>query len=425
MADEILTAEVWLWEWRVGAVAELPDGQVVFEFDPPFRRTGLEVSPRMLPLSVEGPRSFPELAGTEAFEGLPGVLADALPDRFGNRVIRQYFENRGRPEAALSPVQKLLYVGSRAMGALEFRPPLRERHRDATEALEIARLVEQARALIEGRVETAMPEIMRIGSSAGGARPKAVVLWNPDRQEMRSAFARPQDGDEPWIVKFDGVGELDAPDPRPRPYNRIEFAYACMAVQAGIDMAPVHLLEERRLAHFMTRRFDRVDGRRLHMHTLGGMEHVDYNVPGAYSYEQFFRLIQDLELGYPALEEGYRRAAFNIVAVNQDDHVKNLAFLMDAAGRWTLAPAYDLTHARGAGYTRRHQMTFAGKTDGFTADDLLDVGRRFGLRAGGREILADIGAALEAWPRHAAEAGVPPDKIAAIQDVFRRECLPR
>ena len=161
------------------------------------------------------------------------------------------------------------------------------------------------------------------------------------------------------------------------------------------------------------------------MHTLGGMEHVDYNVPGAYSYEQFFRLIQQLELGYPALEEGYRRAAFNIIAVNQDDHVKNLAFLMDEQGHWSLAPAYDLTHARGAGYTRRHQMSFAGKTDDFSLDDLLDVGRRFGLRSGGREILTRIGAALEVWPEQAAEAGVPRDAVDAIQGAFRRHCLPR
>jgi len=424
MADEPLVAEAWLWGRRVGAVAELADGQVIFEFDPAFRGTGLEISPRHLPLDLEGPLSFPELVRTEAFEGLPGVLADALPDRFGNRVIRRYFENRGRPDAAMSPVQKLLYVGSRAMGALEFRPPLPERHPDAADALEVAELVEQARELIEGRVERAMPEIMRIGSSAGGARPKAIVLWNPQKREMRSAFAELRPGDEPWIVKFDGVGELDAPDPEPRPYNRIEYCYARMAVRAGIDMAPVHLLEERRLGHFMTRRFDRQDGRKLHMHTLGGMEHVDYNLPGVYSYEQFFRLIQYLELDYPALEEGFRRAAFNVVAVNQDDHVKNLAFLMDERGRWSLAPAYDLTHARGAGYTRRHQMSFAGKTDEFTLEDLLDVGRSFGLRAGGRRILERISDALGAWPELAAEAGVPTDRVRSVQRAFRRTCLP-
>lgn len=424
MAERPLTAEVWLWGHRVGAVAELPDGQVLFEYDPEFRRHELEISPRKLPVSLEGPQVFPELARTEAFEGLPGVLADALPDRFGNRVIRSYFESRGRPGAAMSPVQKLLYVGSRAMGALEFRPSLRERHPSVEEALEIAHLVEAARSVVGGEMETTMPEIMRIGSSAGGARPKAVVLWNPGAVELRSAFATPRPGDEPWIVKFDGVGELDAPDPEPRPYNCIEFAYARMAAAAGLDMAPVHLLEERRLGHFMTRRFDRVDGRRLHMHTLGGMEHVDYNQPGAYSYEQFFRVVLDLELGYPALEEAFRRAAFNIVAVNQDDHVKNLSFLMDEQGRWKLAPAYDLTYARGGGFTRRHQMSFAGKFDGFALDDLLTVGELFGLRAGGRAVLEQIGSALEQWPTFAGEAGVDSSRIRAIDGSFRRSCLP-
>jgi serine/threonine-protein kinase HipA len=424
VAERPLTAEVWLWGGRVGAVAELPDGQVLFEYDPEFRRRGLEISPRRLPVSLEGPLAFPELAGTEAFEGLPGVLADALPDRFGNRIIRGYFETRGRPEAAMSPVQKLLYVGSRAMGALEFRPPLRERHAAADEALEIARLVESARRVVEGRVESAMPDIMRIGSSAGGARPKAIVLWNREADEIRSAFAPQRPGDEPWIVKFDGVGELDAPDPLPRPYNRIEYAYARMAAASGIEMAPVRLLEERGLAHFMTRRFDRTDGDRLHMHTLGGMEHVDYNQPGAYSYEQLFRLVLALELGHPALEQAFRRAAFNIATVNQDDHVKNHAFLMDERGRWRLAPAYDLTHARGAGFTRQHQMSFAGKHDDFALDDLLEVGRRFGLRGGGRSILERIAAALDRWPEFAEEARLSEEKSDAVRRAFRRHCLP-
>lgn len=422
--DRPLTAEIWLWGNRVGAVAELPDGQILFEYDPAFRRTGLEISPRQLPLRVEGPQSFPELARSEAFEGLPGVLADALPDRFGNRVIEHYFKIRGLPSAAMSPVQKLLYVADRAMGALEFRPPLREQPPESEQALAIAHLVRQARSLVEGSAEAALPEIMRIGSSAGGARPKAIVLWNPEEREIRSAFAKPRPRDESWIVKFDGVGELDAPDPEPRPYNRIEYAYARMAINAGLEMAPVQLLEERRLAHFMTRRFDRIDGRRLHMHTLGGIEHVDYNQPAAYSYEQFFRLILELNLGYPALEEAFRRAAFNILAVNQDDHVKNLSFLMTEKGNWRLAPAYDLTHARGTGFTRRHQMSFAGKVDEFTAKDLTDVGRLFGLRRDGRDLLERLGNALEMWPEHATEAGLTRDRIESIHSAFRWHCLP-
>jgi serine/threonine-protein kinase HipA len=222
------------------------------------------------------------------------------------------------------------------------------------------------------------------------------------------------------MIKFDGVGELDLPDPEPRPYNRIEYAYSRVARKAGIDMAETFLLEERSLGHFMTKRFDRTgDGSRLHLHTLGGMEHVDYNRPGLYSYEQYLRLILFLELGYPAMEEAFRRICFNIMTVNQDDHVKNLGFLMDRAGRWSLSPAYDLTFARGRGYTRRHQMSLGGKFDRFASRDLLDLGDRFGISGSGREILEQVRDALSFWPEAARDAGVPMDRVQATGGAFR------
>lgn len=281
MSETVCVAEVRLWGRTVGAVAETDDGQVVFEYDETFRRGGLEISPPHLPLAVRGPQRFPGLERLEAFEGLPGVLADSLPDRFGNAIIRKYFTDVGRPDAAMSPIQKLLYVGSRGMGALEFRPPVKiPRKAREDEALQVAALVEAARRVVEGRTEVAVPEIMRLGSSAGGARAKAVILWNPAENEVRSAFAPVRAGDEHWLIKFDGVGELGDPDPTPQPYNRIEYAYGALARAAGVETAEQRLLEERGLAHFMTRRFDRLGNRRLHMHTLGGMEHVDYNVPG-------------------------------------------------------------------------------------------------------------------------------------------------
>ena len=425
MAEPACIAEVRLWGHTVGAIAELDDGRVIFEYDREFRRSGLEISPIHLPLNRKGPMEFPELSRLPAFEGLPGVLADALPDRFGNAVIRKYFTDRGRPDDAMSPVQKLLYIGSRAMGALEFRPAHRiPRNAREEEALEVAALVAAARRVVEGSTELAVPEIIRLGSSAGGARAKAVILWNRRRNEVRSAFAKVRPGDEEWLIKFDGVGELDAPDPEPRPYNRIEYAYSALARQAGIEMAETHLLEERSLGHFMTRRFDRVDDRRLHLHTLGGMEHVDYNRPGLYSAEQYLRLNLTLQLGYPALEEAFRRVAFNILAVNQDDHVKNFGFLMDQAGRWSLSPAYDLTFARGGGYTRRHQISLGGKYDRFSSADLLELGGKFGIEKNGREILQQVGAALAGWPGAAREAGVPEDRIAAIGAAHRLDCIP-
>ncbi len=425
MAEPLCLAEVRLWNHTVGAVVELDDGRIVFEYDEAFRRQGFEISPSNLPLSGRGPQSFPALARLDAFEGLPGVLADALPDRFGNAIIRKYFTDQGRPDAAMSPVQKLLYIGSRAMGALEFRPPIKiPRKLREDEALEIASLVEAARRVVEGRTEVAIPEIIRLGSSAGGARAKAVILWNRAENEVRSAFAPAQPGDEHWLIKFDGVGELGDPDPSPQPYNRVEYAYAILARAAGIEMTDTHLLEERGLAHFMTRRFDRAGDRRLHLHTLGGMEHVDYNVPGLYSYEQYFRRILALELGYPALEQAFRRACFNLLAVNQDDHVKNFGFLMDEHGRWRLSPAYDLTFVRGRGITRRHQMSFAGKHEDFTVDDLLRVGTRFGLDQGGRAIAQEVADALAGWSDVARDAGVPDDRIQRIGGAFRLDCVP-
>ena len=419
MADVTAWAEVWLWDAQVGAVAETEDGQVTFEYDPGFQRRGSEISPVRLPLSLQGPVTFPELRRLPAFEGLPGVLADALPDRFGNAVIAKYFADRGRPADALSPVQKLLYIGDRAMGALEFRPAMRARRPAERESLEIAELVEQARIVVEGRPEASIPEMLRVGASAGGARPKALILWNRAGNVVRSGFAAPHPGDEHWIIKFDGVGEVGAPDATPKPFNRIEFAYARMARNAGITMSETHLLEERGHGHLLVKRFDRAEGRRLHLHSLGGLHHVDFNLPGEFSYEQFLRTILTLGLDYPTMEEAYRRAVFNVVAVNQDDHVKNISFLMDDRGTWRLAPAYDLTYARGAGYTRYHQMSLNGKRDGFTRADLLALGGTMGIKGDGKGVVDEVIAAMEHWDLYADEAKVPADRRQAIRWRFR------
>jgi serine/threonine-protein kinase HipA len=415
VADAVAVAEVRLWQHRVGAVAEDADRIVTFEYSPDFARLGLEISPIHLPVTRQGPVTFPELSRFEAFDGLPGVLADSLPDRFGNAVIRRYFADRGEPDQALSPVQKLLYIGARGMGALEFRPAIKVRATKAErEALDVAQLVAEARRLVEGRADVAVPHIMRIGASAGGARPKAVILWNRAYNEVRSDFAEPRPGDQHWIIKFDGVGELGAPDPDPQPYNRIEYVYARMARTAGIAVPEMALLRERRLAHFMTRRFDRVGGARLHVHTLGGMHHADYNQPGLFSYEQYLRTVLRLNLGYGALEEAYRRTVFNVAACNQDDHVKNFSFLMNEAGTWTLAPAYDLTFARGQGYTRVHQMTLGGKSGGLTRQDLLRLGAERGIRRDGADVIRQVSDALGSWEVEAREAGVPAEHAARI-----------
>lgn len=421
MAESIAITEVRLWDQLVGAVAEESNGVITFEYSPDFVRQGLEISPFKLPRSRAGPVTFPELARLEAFGGLPGVLADALPDRFGNAVIQRYFANRGEPDRALSPVQKLLYVGERAMGALEFRPAIKlPQTPGVRESLEVASLVAEARRIIEGSTDVALPEIMRVGASAGGAKPKALVLWNRTKGIVRSGFAKPRVGDEQWIIKFDGVGEFGAPDPKPQPYNRIESAYAGIAKAAGVATPETALLEERRLAHFMVRRFDRAGKSRLHMHTLGGMQHVDYNQPGLFSYEQYLRTVLELNLGYPAIEEAFRRAVFNVAMVNQDDHVKNFAFLMDRTGAWALAPAYDLTYAKGHGFTRTHQMTLGGKAEGITKKDLLALGKEMGIKRDGAHVVEQVVDARGQWKRHAEEAGVSNDLTDRIAAEFPR-----
>ncbi len=421
MAERV-AARIVLWGRTVGAVAEEPSGQVVFQYDPGFRRSGLEISPRHLPLSLSAPVSFPELRRLDAFMGLPGVLADGLPDRFGSAVIRQYFTREGTPERADRPIQRLLYVGRRAMGALEFLPAL-DVGPAVEEIIELSHLVDEARTVVQGRVDVAIPEMMRMGSSAGGARPKALILWNRSSNEVRSGFAEPRAGDEPWMLKFDGVGELDAPNPRSQPYTRIEYAYTLMARAAGITTTHVELLPDRRLHHLLVRRFDRTPDGRLHFHSLGGIDHADYNAPGAYSYEQYLLVCRDLGLPPAELDEAFRRAVFNVVAVNQDDHVKNFGFLMDRDGRWSLAPAFDLTFAKGSGFTRRHQTTLNGKTERITREDLLTLGRSLGVKKDGADVIDGVVDAVANWSHFATKASVPAERVKEIAAEQRRSGL--
>lgn len=422
---EFAVAKVSLWDRFVGAVSEDRSGRIVFEYDEAFRRSGLEISPVHLPLSRSGPQEFAELRRLSAFNGLPGVLADALPDAFGNAVIKRYFEERGEADKALSPVQKLLYMGSRAMGALEFSPALGGRAGVAAEeALSVASLVEAARRVIEGDLNVTVPEIMQIAASAGGARAKALILWNRPLNRVRSAFAQALAGDEPWLIKFDGVtegtgGPAVREDVRPGPYGRIEYAYSRMARAAGIDMTETYLLHERDYAHFMTKRFDRVPGGRLHLHSLGGLHHVDYNERLAFSYEEYLRTLRTLRLGQPSVDQAFRRMVFNLAAINQDDHVKNFAFLMGPEGSWSLSPAFDVTFARGSEWTRTHQMTLGGKSDDFTRDDLLALGATMDLPKCGALIIDAVEESLAHWERLAMDTGLERAWIDRIAGLFR------
>lgn len=408
MSGELL-AEVWLGQRRVGALLDQA-GRRIFEYDPDWRRTGFSIAPLHLPLRG-GTFEFPALLRSETFQGLPGGIADSLPDRFGNAVIDAYYLQRGIRVGDVSPVEKLLYIGDRAMGALCYRPARDAVPRRGRRPLELRRLVDQARRVINGDLEAEMPEIMAVASSAGGMRAKALVWWNPASNAVHAYGADAPDGSEPWLLKFDTDREG-----RPTPYGRLEYAYALMAGAAGIDIAPCRLIGERDRAHFATRRFDiDANGRRLHRISLCGLMHADFNLPGAgWSYDLLMRALRLLAAPLDRRPQLFRRIAFNIVARNQDDHTKNHEFLCDPdTGHWDIAPAFDLTYAHGEGWTREHQMWLQGKADGFTRQDLLDFARTHGVQDGA-PILDEVVAAVAGFPRFAKDAGLAADTVAMV-----------
>lgn len=388
----------------------------VFEYSPDFLSSGIEVSPLMMPLGA-GRFVFPELS-RETFKGMPGLLADSLPDKFGNLLIDQWLARQGLTPQSFDPVERLCYLGKRAMGAMEFQPTLLAD--SPTEILHLDALVQLANDALSSRenlhvnleqTPEAMATILRIGTSAGGARAKAVVSWNPKTGEIRSGQISPPPGFEPWLLKFDGVSaNRDKELADPLGYGRIEYAYHLMARAAGITMSDCRLLEENGRAHFMTRRFDRTpDGDKLHLQSLCGIAHFDFNQAGAYSYEQAFQIARRLGLPQTGLTELFRRAVFNILSRNQDDHTKNIAFLMDRRGNWHLAPAYDLIYAYNpsGAWTSRHQMTLNGKRDAFETADLLAAATHADLRPPkAKSVIREVHAAVSDWEMHAAAAGV-------------------
>ena len=413
------TANVHLWGKLVGRVTEFTNGRIGFAYDKDYVAAGRALSPRHLPLG-SGMFEFPELHRTESFHGLPGVLADSLPDGFGNKILRKHFEARGEQGKMLSPVQRLLYVGKHAMGALEFTPVQRGKTKEKEQALEVRALVEASRGLIDGSPAEAVQSIMGIGGYAGGARAKALVLWDQELNQVRSGFATPKGREVPWLIKLDGIGVSEL-DPRGKLHNRIEYTYALLAKQVGIDMAEVSFLEDGGLFHLMSKRFDRAGAEKLPMHSLGGLAHVDFTKPQAFSYEAWFRLMLELKLGHRAMEQGFKRMVFNIVGRNQNDHVKNISFLLDGmTGQWRLAPAYGLTFEVGAGNTARHQMTLGGKTDNFTRELLVETGKKFDIRHPGA-VVDQVIDAFAGWSALAGQYGVPTEQVAGIERRLRVE----
>jgi len=422
MVDRVNYAYVKLWGEIVGAVAWQGDAQTgygTFEYDPSFLRRNYDVSPLRMPISDAGAlyefRSRNQDLDLDTFKGLPGLLADSLPDKFGNRVIDSWLARQGRDASSFSPVERLCYTGNRGMGALEYSPSLNN-NLDATTPVEIAKLVELAHTVItrqevldvsvndEQQDSDALLEMLRVGTSAGGARAKAVIAMNNDGHILSGQTDVPA-GYEHWLLKFDGTDDLELQ--KTQGFGRIEYAYHLMARAADIDMTECRLFEESGRAHFMTKRFDRSVGQKIHMQTLCGIAHYDYNQPGAYGYEQAFAVMRQLGLSKLEAIQQFRRMVFNVVARNQDDHTKNIAFLMDQSGQWRLSPAYDVTfsHNPGGTWTNEHQMTINGKQDGFSLEDLQAVGQSISIKKP-LEIIEEVIDAVKQWPEFAREAEI-------------------
>lgn len=414
---DINVVEVRIRGRSVGAVAPLrgKPGFYEFQYTPDFENAGPELSPLRMKLKSKQRFSFPELA-QETFHGLPGLLADSLPDKFGNALIDEYLSRHGTRADDITTLQRLVYVGRRAMGALEFEPAIAETRSPAvTVSLDMAHLVEDARRALRGEFRNVAQEILDIGSSAGGARAKAVIGWNPQTGEVVSGQFELPLGYEHWLLKFD-VGAGGALN-YSAGFGRIEYAHYLMATAAGITMSDCRLLEEGGRAHFMTRRFDRRGNEKVHVQTLCGLMHLDFNTPYVHGYEQYLRAVLDLHLGAPALEQAWLRCAFNVAAVNCDDHTKNFAFLMDGSGTWNIAPAYDtcFSHNPAAGkWTRQHQMLVGGKAWGITDADLIALADAFDIRRP-RDQLARLVDAVAQWPKFADQAGVPSTEMARIK----------
>jgi len=414
-------ANVNLWGRTIGAVSWDSERSLGhFEYTPAFSDSGIEVAPLIMPLS-DRIYSFPGLP-RETFHGLPGLLADSLPDRFGNTLIDTWLAREGRSPASFNPVERLCYTGTRGMGALEFTPsagpsPKQARTIDVQALVELASEILTQRNRAQGSFatpdrENALQDILRVGTSAGGARAKAIIAWNPDSNTVRSGQVDAGKGFSYWLLKFDGVsGNRDKEMDDPSGYGLIEYAYYLMAQAAGIHMSECRLLQEHGRNHFMTRRFDRTpEGHKLHMQSLCALQHYDFNQAGAYSYEQALRSMRALGLPMAQIEEQFRRMAFNIVARNQDDHVKNIAFLMDKFGNWSLSPAFDMTYSYNptGQWTSTHQMSLNGKRDDFTEDDFTACEKAIAMKRGrGLEILEEVQAVVRQWPAFAAAADVP------------------
>jgi len=428
-------AEIMIWGELAGAVRWDENQQLAsFQYHPDFVRRGWDLSPIKMPLS-DGSRvyRFPELRRQkesvyDTFKGLPGLLADSLPDRYGNELINAWLAQQGRPAGSMNPVEQLCFIGSRAVGALEFEPaqlPVQK----TTFNLEISSLVETAHKILSGREafatnlnsdeERALKAIFRVGTSAGGARPKAVIAFNPKTGDVRSGQTKVPEGYEHWLIKLDGVS--DTQFGQGLGWGRVEYAYYLMAKACGIEMMESRMLEESGRAHFMTRRFDRENGNiKHHIQTLCGLQHFDYNNLAAYSYEQVFQTMRFLRLTYPEAEQMFRRMVFNVVAANCDDHTKNFSFRLKKDERWELAPAYDVCYSYDPDsiWVSRQTLSINGKRDYITSDDLMTIARANSIKKA-EKIILEIREVVRRWEDFALQANVQEGLMKTIKTNLR------
>ena len=383
-------ANIYLWDLHMASLAEEESGLIKMEYTPEFISSGYNPSPLFVTPEKGRIYEFSQLP-YRTYKGLPGFIADCLPDRFGTAIINHWLEKSGRSRDSYTTIERLLYQGSRAMGALRFEPQERKDLNQQV-AIDLDGLVAAAAEILGERMQfgtnlktddEALLTILRVGTSAGGARPKAVVAYNKETGDLRSGQVDAPEGYEHWLLKLDGVDENNPAEySETMNYGCLEYAYYQMVLDCGIDMMECRLLEDGKRHHFMTRRFDRIGGsHRVHMVSLCGMAHYDYNQPDSWSYEQLFRVMRGLRLTQTEMEQAYRRMVFNVIGCNQDDHTKNIEFLMDTDGVWKLSPAYDMSYAVGSGFTRQHQMSVNGKRLHITRKDMLTVAAEVGIKS--------------------------------------------
>lgn len=417
-------AEIKIWGELVGAVAwDERTGVASFEYDRKFQEMGWDLAPLKMPIEVsQSIFSFPELrkakgSNYDTFKGLPGLLADILPDKYGNQLLNVWLAQQGRAQDSMNPVEMLCFIGKRGMGALEFEPAVFQENKRSFN-IEIDGLVETTQHLLNQKEgfktnlskneEQAILEILKIGTSAGGARPKAVIAWNEKTGEVKSGQTNSPKGFEHWLLKLDGVSEIQLGSSHG--YGRVEMAYHMMALDCGIKMMPSRLLEENGRAHFMTRRFDRENGdTKHHVQTFCAMKHFDFNEVNSFSYEQLFQCMRELKLTYADAEQMFRRMVFNVISRNCDDHTKNFAFLLKQGGRWELSPAYDLCHAYrpGSKWVSQHALSINGKRKDINKSDLESIGASIRCKKT-IEIIGEINETVNQWKKYADAVGVNP-----------------